>query len=60
MRFLALVLLLAACRPDDSAGQPVPDFAGNLGPTAPDMASDMARDLVSHILDLDTPDGGNQ
>ena len=53
-----LALLLAACRPDDSAGQPVPDFAGMLGPTAPDLSTDMARDLARYFVDLDTPDGG--
>jgi len=57
MRVIALVaLVLAACRPDDSAGQPVPDFGGNLGPTAPDMARDLgAPPDARYFVDLASP-----
>lgn len=58
MRLIALALLLAACRPEDSAGQPVPDFGGNLGQTAPDMARDLgAPPDARHVIDLATIDG---
>ena len=59
MRVIALLALaLASCRPDDNAGQPVPDFGGNLGPMAPDMARDLgAPPDARHVIDLATVDG---
>ena len=39
---LLVIILCGGCRPEDNAGQPVPDFGGRLGAVSPDMARDLS------------------
>lgn len=58
MRLFALALLLAGCDPSVPPRVYQQDFAGNLGPTAPDMARDLgAPPDARYFVDLAMVDG---